>query len=77
MKHRSTAGSRISKRMAMALMAGVLMSMSVGAPAMADSSASEGRGAHRQVPAGFGDCKNHNSGVHNGYNCEEPEGGIS
>jgi hypothetical protein len=73
MTHRSTAGSRTSRRTALALLAGALMT--VGYPAVAASSAS-GNGLDRQVQAGFGDCKNHNSGIHNGYDCPEPGGGI-
>ena len=78
MKTRSTAISRFSRRTALAVVAGALMSMSVGFPAMAASSASEGSGLHRQVTAAFGDCKNDNAGVHNGYDCPapEPEGGA-
>jgi hypothetical protein len=74
MTHRSTAGNRFSKRMALALVASALMT--VGSPAIAASSASEGDGLHRQVQAGFGDCKNDNSGLHNGYDCPVSGGGI-
>ena len=74
MTHRSTAGNRFSKRMALTLVAGALMS--VGSPLVAASSASEGNGLHRLVQAGFGDCRNDNSGSHNGYDCPESEGGI-
>jgi hypothetical protein len=77
MTHRSTTGSRFSKRTALALAAGVLMSL--GSPVVAASSAAEEHGLHRQVPATFGDCKNDNAGVHNGYDCPtvvaEEEGG--
>jgi hypothetical protein len=73
MTQRSTAGSRPSRRMALALLASALMT--VGYPAIAASSAAA-NGADRQVPATFGDCKNHNSGVHNGYDCPEPVGGL-
>ncbi len=73
MTTRSTAISRFHRRTALAVMAGVMMSMSAVAPAMAASSASEGRGLHREVPASFGDCKNENSGVHNGYDCPAAE----
>ena len=75
MTHRSTAANRFPKRMALALVAGVLMT--IGSPSIAASSASEGNGLHRQVQAGFGDCKNHNSGSHNGYDCPEFGGGIT
>jgi hypothetical protein len=77
MTHRSTADNRFSKRAALALVAGTLMSLSVGSPAIAASSAAEGDGLHRQVSAGFGDCKNDNSGLHNGYDCVESGGGLS
>ena len=75
MNRRSTARDRLSKRMALAFSAVALMS--VGSPLIAVSSASEGSGAHRQVSAGFGDCKNSNSGVHNGYDCPSEEGEVS
>jgi hypothetical protein len=74
MTHRSTAGSRFSKRIALAVVAVTMMT--VGSPAIAASSASQAGGLHRQVPAGFGDCKNHNSGLHNGYECPDVDGGI-
>ena len=75
MMHRSTAGNRFSRRAALALVAGALMT--VGSPGIAVSSASEGNGPHREVQAGFGDCKNHNSGLHNGYDCPVAESGIT
>ena len=75
MMHRSTAGNRFPRRVALALVAGALMS--VGSPVIAVSSASEGNGPHREVPAGFGDCKNHNSGLHNGYDCQVAESGVT
>jgi hypothetical protein len=80
MTHRSRTGRRFSKRTALALVAGALMSL--GSPVVAASSAAEQHGRHRPVPATFGDCKNANSGVHNGYDCQvvvveeqEEEGG--
>jgi hypothetical protein len=36
-------------------------------------SAAQGGGADKPRPATFGDCKNNNAGVHNGYDCEEEE----
>ena len=75
MMHHSTAGNRFPKRLALALVAGALMT--AGSPAIAVSSASEGNGPHRQVQAGFGDCKNHNSGLHNGYDCPVAESGVT
>jgi hypothetical protein len=74
MTHRSTAGNRLSRRMVLAVVAGALMT--VGSPVIATSSASEGNGLHREVQAGFGDCKNHNSGLHNGYVCPVTESGF-
>jgi hypothetical protein len=75
MTHRSTAVNRFSRRMALALVAGAMMT--VGSPVIAASSASDGNGPHREVRAGFGDCKNHNSGLHNGYDCPVAESGIT
>ncbi len=71
MTHRSTAGHRLSRRLALAFVAAAMMI--VGSPAIAASSASEGNGAHRQVSAGFGDCKNSNAGKHNGYDCTKAD----
>jgi len=34
-------------------------------------SAAQAGGADKPRPGTFGDCKNHNAGVHNGYDCEE------
>ena len=75
MMNRSTRTSRGPKRAALVLVAGVLMSL--GSPAIAVSAAAEEPGLHRPVPITHGDCKNANSGLHNGYNCEpvEEEGG--
>jgi hypothetical protein len=39
----------------------------VGSPFVGVSSAATG--AHKPVSASFGDCKNNNSGKHNGYDC--------
>jgi hypothetical protein len=82
MTHRLTAGNRFSKRMALALVAGALMT--VGSPAIAASSACGGNGLHRQVQTSLGACKNHHSGSGKGHNCPEsvagltePEGSIS
>jgi hypothetical protein len=75
MKCRSTAGNRSSRRMALALVAGALMT--VGSPGIAASSASQGNGPHREVQAGFGDCKNHNSGLHDGYDCPVADSGVT
>jgi len=37
------------------------------------AAAAEAGGADKPRPATFGDCKNANEGVHNGYDCEAPE----
>ncbi len=68
MTHRSKAGNRFSKRIALALALVVSALMTVGFPAMA-SSAFVWVGSYRVVPHSFGDCKNENSGLHNGYVC--------
>jgi hypothetical protein len=73
MMNRSTQGSRTSKRTALALAVGVLMSL--GSPVVAISAAAEDPGLHRLVPATHGDCKNANSGLHNGYDCAVVEEG--
>jgi hypothetical protein len=78
--HSSTRG-RISrtKRAVVALLAALLCTGSTG---VATSMASNAGGADKSRPASFGDCKNSNSGAHNGYDCEvepvngETEGGI-
>jgi hypothetical protein len=67
MMHRSTAGgSRNAKRVLLSLLASVCLI--VGSPVVAASSAASG-GAHKPVSATHGDCKNDNSGKHNGYDC--------
>jgi hypothetical protein len=78
MMNRSTHTSRARKRTALALAAGVLMSL--GSPVVATSAAAEESGLHRPVPVTHGDCKNANSGLHNGYDCvavEEGGGGLA
>lgn len=66
MIHRSTAGSRTAKRVTASLLVSAFLI--VGSP-VAASSAAGGGGAHRSVSATFGDCKNDNSGKHNGFDC--------
>jgi hypothetical protein len=65
-------------RMAWTAMLAVLgAAMSLASPWVAISSAEAG-GADKPRPATFGDCKNVNAGVHNGYDCEEePEPQVS
>jgi|GEM_PF-5552676 len=41
-------------------------------PLAGSSAASSAGGADKPRPATFGDCKNANAGVHNGYDCEAP-----
>jgi hypothetical protein len=72
MSHRSYAAFQ-PRKLALALVAGALFS--VGSPLVAVSSASDAGGAERPVSAGFGDCKNDNSGLHLGYICETTDGG--
>jgi hypothetical protein len=67
MMHRSTMGSRSAKRVVMSLLASACLI--AGSPVVGVSSASTGPGAHQQVSASFGDCKNDNRGKHNGYDC--------
>ena len=66
MMHRSTTGSRTAKRVLVSLAASACLI--VGSPFVGVSSAATG-GAHKPVSATFGDCKNNNSGKHNGYDC--------
>jgi hypothetical protein len=75
MTHRSTAGSRTAKRVVSALLVSAFLV--AGSPVVAASSASSG-GAHKAVSANFGDCKNSNAGVHNGYDCplDSGSGGL-
>ncbi|MEA2475448.1 MAG: hypothetical protein QOE06_3363 [Thermoleophilaceae bacterium] len=70
MTHRSTTASRSAKRVFVSLVAAAMLT--VGSPVVATSSAS---GAHKLVDANHGDCKNDNSGKHNGYNCPTPDQG--
>jgi hypothetical protein len=72
MTHRSTAGSRNAKRVLLSLLASVCLI--VGSPVVGASSASSGGGAHKAVSADHGDCKNDNSGKHNGYDCPTDSG---
>jgi hypothetical protein len=65
MMHRSNAGGRTAKRVLLSLLASVCLI--VGSPVIGASSASTG--AQTPVSATHGDCKNDNSGKHNGYVC--------
>ena len=67
MMHRSTTGSRRAKRVLVSLAASACLI--AGSPFVGVSSAASGGGAHKAVSASFGDCRNDNSGKHNGYNC--------
>ena len=55
------------------LLALLTVTASLAAPWVAVSAAEEQPGADKPRPATFGDCKNHNAGVHNGYDCEVEE----
>jgi len=70
MIHRSLAAKTSSKRIALTL--AVSAALSLGSPLVAISSAQAG-GAQKPVTAGFGDCKNDNSGKHLGYVCPTPD----
>jgi hypothetical protein len=70
MIHRPTPRGRVAKRVVAALLASAFLI--VGSPVAASSAASGG--AHRSVSASFGDCKNDNSGKHNGYDCPQSSG---
>ena len=70
MMHRSTTGSRRAKGVLVSLAASVCLI--VGSPFVGVSSAATGGGLHKQVSASFGDCRNDNSGKHNGYDCPKP-----
>jgi hypothetical protein len=54
----------------LSLLAGV---MALGGPWVAIGAASNAGGADKPRPMTFGDCKNENAGVHNGYDCEPEE----
>jgi hypothetical protein len=72
MPHRSYAAIQ-PRKVALALVVGAVVSL--GSPLVAVSSASNAGGAERPVSAGFGDCKNDNSGLHLGYVCETTDDG--
>jgi hypothetical protein len=72
MSHRFYAAIQ-PRKVAVALVAGAVLCL--GSPLAAVSSASNAGGAERPVSAGFGDCKNDNSGLHLGYVCETTDGG--
>jgi hypothetical protein len=67
MMHRSI-GSRRAKRVFVSLVASACLV--AGSPFVGVSSAASG--AHKPVSATHGDCKNDNSGKHNGYDCPQP-----
>ncbi len=54
------------------LLALLTLTASLASPWVATGAAQAG-GADKPRPATFGDCKNSNAGVHNGYDCEEEE----
>ncbi len=53
------------------MLAMVVALLSLASPWVASGSASNAGGAHKPRPMTFGDCKNSNAGVHNGYDCIE------
>jgi hypothetical protein len=57
------------RRLVLALLVAM---MSMGSIGVATSMASSAGGADTEQPATFGDCKNANEGVHNGYDCAIP-----
>ena len=67
-----------TSRVRRAALAALVTLLSIASPWVASSMASNAGGADKARPATFGDCKNTNAGVHNGYDCEEeqPPGGI-
>ena len=69
MSHRSIARIATRKGTALALVASA--ALYVGSPLVTVSSADPAGvvGAQTQVGPTFGDCKNDNNGVHNGYQC--------
>ena len=68
MRHRPRGiASRLVKGTVLTLLTAAV---SLGSPWVAISAAQAG-GADKPRPATFGDCKNSNEGVHNGYDCEE------
>ena len=72
MMNRSTAGKRTAKRVFVSLIASACLIL--GSPVVATGSAAS-PGAHKQVSAGFGDCKNDNAGKHNGFDCPVQQSG--
>ena len=69
-----------TSRIGRAALAALVTLLSIASPWVATSMASNAGGADKARAATFGDCKNANSGVHNGYDCEAEEllglGGI-
>jgi hypothetical protein len=64
---RAGLGAR-ARRVGLALF---VASLSIGSTGVATAfAAEEQNGADTSRPPTFGDCKNHNNGVHNGYDCE-------
>jgi hypothetical protein len=67
------ATARLRVRGRRLLLALLVALMSIGSTGAAAALASNAGGAQKPRPATFGDCKNDNSGLHNGYVCEEEE----
>jgi|HubBroStandDraft_6_1064221.scaffolds.fasta_scaffold2462413_1 hypothetical protein len=77
--HNSKDGSAyMSTKARSRTIAAIMLTMlaSLASPWVTTGAAQAG-GADKPRPATFGDCKNENAGVHNGYDCEPaPEGEI-
>jgi hypothetical protein len=67
------ATTRLRGRARRLLLALLVALTSIGSTGVATSLASNAGGAQKSRPASFGDCKNENAGLHNGYVCEEEE----
>jgi len=57
-------------RLRRALVAAGVATFSLATPLAGSALASNAGGADKSRPPTFGDCKNVNEGVHNGYDCE-------
>lgn len=81
MKESSHEHRAVGRRRALrALLALGAATLSFASPLAATSLASNAGGADKLRPVTFGDCKNANAGVHNGYDCEArvpPPGGSA
>jgi hypothetical protein len=69
----SLATARLRGRARRMLLALLVALTSIGSMGVTTTLASNAGGAQKPRPATFGDCKNENAGLHNGYVCEEEE----